>query len=247
MSAEVVFFRVARARYDAGGPYRRTIVMVTVVEESRCVSVPGWVTDIDAFRRWLDDESFPEEVRAWWLKGEVWVDMSREQIFSHVLVKTEYTIVLGGLAKSEQLGTYFTDGVLLSNFAADISGNPDGLFLSNGTLTSDRIRLIEGKDGGYVELQGSPDMVLEVLSKSSEQKDEVLLKRAYWEADVREYWLVDARGTEPRFDIFRRTAKGYAATRKQDGWVKSNVFGKAFRLIVHKGPAGHPDFTLEVR
>jgi Uma2 family endonuclease len=221
--------------------------MVTFVEESRRVSVPGWVTDLDAFRRWLDDESFPEEVRAWWLQGEVWVDMSKEQLFTHNLVKLEIAAVLRVLARKEELGVVFTDGVLLSNFEADISGNPDCLFLTAETLGSERVRLIEGKDNGYVEVQGTPDMVLEVLSKSSEQKDEVLLKRAYWEADVREYWLVDARGTEPRFDIFRRTAKGYVATRKQDGWVKSNVFGKAFRLIVHKGPAGHPDFTLEVR
>jgi hypothetical protein len=44
------------------------------------------------------------------------------------------------------------------------------------------VRLIVGKDGGFVELQGSPDMVLEVLSASSEEKDTVLLKAAYWEA-----------------------------------------------------------------
>ncbi len=220
--------------------------MVTFVEEGRRVSVPGWVTDINAFRRWLDENDLPEGVRAWWLEGEVWIDMSGEQIFTHVGVKTEITVVLGGLAKRQRLGRYFTDGILLSNFAADISGKPDGLFLSTATLASDRVRFIEGKKNGHVELQGSPDMVLEVLSESSEEKDEVVLKRAYWEADIPEYWLVDARGNI-RFDIFRRTARGYAATRKQDGWVKSNVFGMSFRLLAQQGPDGHPDFTLEVR
>jgi Uma2 family endonuclease len=220
--------------------------MVTIVEDSRRLSIPGWVTDINAFRRWLEEDDFPEDVRAWWLKGEVWLDMSREQLFTHNRIKLEIAATLHALARQESLGIMFTDGVLLSNFAADISGNPDGLFLATDTLAGDRVRLIEGKDDGYVELQGSPDMVLEVLSKSSEEKDEVLLKRAYWEADVREYWLVDVR-KGVRFEIFRHTAKGYTATRKQDGWVKSNVFGKSFRLVVEQGLGGHPDYTLEVR
>ena len=109
--------------------------MVTVLHESQRVSVPGWVTDINAFRRWADEDDFPENARIWWLNGEVWVDMSREQIFTHVLVKTEITEILRPFAKREKLGLYLTDGVLLSNFAADISGNPDGLFLTKDTLS----------------------------------------------------------------------------------------------------------------
>ena len=65
--------------------------MVTVLHESQRVSVPGWVTDINAFRRWTDANDFPDKARIWWLKGEVWIDMSKEQIFTHVRVKTEVT------------------------------------------------------------------------------------------------------------------------------------------------------------
>ena len=96
-------------------------------------------------------------------------------------------------------------------------------------------------------MEGSPDMVLEVISDSSTRKDLVVLRQAYWEAGVREYWLVDARRGPLKFDILRRTAKGYAATRKQDGWLKSAVFGKAFRLAQRRNARGHPEFTLEVR
>ena len=139
------------------------------------------------------------------------------------------------------------DGLLLSNFAADISGNPDLTFLSNDTMRSDRIRLIEGKEGGYTELQGSADMVLEVVSDSSEDKDLVVLREAYWEAGIREYWLVDARGDTLSFDILYHTARGFAVRRKKDGWVKSEVFGKSFRLTKATNALGHPEFSLQTR
>lgn len=50
-------------------------------------------------------------------------------------------------------------------------------------------------------------MVLEVVSTSSVQKDYRLLRRAYWEADIREYWLVDARKAPVKFEILRHGAR----------------------------------------
>jgi Uma2 family endonuclease len=222
--------------------------MSTVITENGLqVTIPAWVVDMDSFRRWTDCDDFPEHGHVWWLCGEVWADMSKEQIFTHNAVKTLYTAVLFGLSRGKQPGMVFSDGVLLSNFAADISGNPDLTFLSNETLRSDLIRLIEGKDGGYTELQGSPDMVLEVLSKSSEHKDFVVLRQAYWEAGIREYWLVDARTDPLRFDILHHTARGYSTRRKKDGWVKSDVFGQSFRLTQTTSALGHPEYSLDVR
>ncbi len=167
--------------------------MVTVInDESVSVHVPAGVTDIEAFRRWADAPDFPEQGSIWWLKGEVWADMSKQQLFSHVLVKTKITVKLGAIAEAEQLGIYLTDGAMLSNFPADVAGVPDGLFVSTQTLDSDRVRLIEGKKSGFVEVQGAPDMVLEVISDGSVHKDEVMLKAAYFEAGIPEYWLIDA-------------------------------------------------------
>ena len=80
--------------------------MITVVNESRNVMVPSWVDSLDAFRRWLDADDFPENARVWFLKGDVWVDMSKEQIFSHVQVKTQYNIVVGGLVQFEKSGLF---------------------------------------------------------------------------------------------------------------------------------------------
>jgi len=222
-------------------------VSKTVFMDDVRVHVPGWVGDINSFRRWTDTNDFPDRGYIWWLAGDLWVDISKEQIFSHVAVKGAIFAALFHLIQEKKLGLMFTDGVLLSNFAVDISGNPDGLFLSRETLKSDRVRLIEGARGGYTELQGSPDMALEVVSDSSEQKDLVTLQHAYWVAGVTEYWLVDARPDRLRFEIFRHTPKGYKASPKRHGWIASEVFGKAFRLTVAKGDTGYPNYKLDVR
>ncbi len=221
--------------------------MTQVFSDTFDLVVPGWVVDLDSFRRWQESDEFPEEGRIWWLCGEVWADMSKEQIFTHIAVKTEITSVLYVLAKTEGLGRVFGDGLCLSNFVAAIAGNPDATFVSHETLNSDRIRLLEGSKGGFTEMQGSPDMVLEVVSQASVQKDYVELRRAYWEAGIREYWLVDVRAERLVFHIFRHTARGYVATRNRQGWIKSAVFGREFKLSVSTSASGQPDYKLEVR
>lgn len=221
--------------------------MATIVTDSWELDIPDGVTDLEAFRRWAHSDDFPEAGRIWWLAGKVWADMGQEQLFTHNRVKTQIAAVLTRLVDDGNLGVLFGDGVLLSNFDADISGNPDATFLSSATLASDRVRLIEGAEAGYVEIQGSPDMVLEVVSRSSTRKDQVLLRRAYWDAGVREYWLVDARPEVPTLDVLRHTARGYTAVRPQDGWVRSAVFGRSFRLTQAAGVGGYPKYKLDVR
>jgi hypothetical protein len=221
--------------------------MVTVIFHSAQVRVPSSVVDLASFRHWADADDFPNLARVWYLQGEIWVDLSREEIFRHVLVKGEIACTLAGLTKVCDLGTYLIDGALLTNKTADICGRPDGLFIANATLKAGRVRFVKGVAEGFSEVEGSPDMVLEVISPTSEHKDTVVLREAYWQAGMQEYWLVDARGEAPVLEILRRTARGYTASRKVPGWVRSAVFGKAFRLVAATTPLGHPSYTLEVR
>ncbi len=153
----------------------------------------------------------------------------------------------GCLVGAKKLGKFFPDGLLLTNEEADLSGNPDGTFVSNASFRAERVRLIEGAKSDHVEMEGSPDMVLEVVSDGSESKDTEILRELYWKAGIREYWLVDARGDRLAFDIFRRTSRGYSATPKTGGWMKSTVFGQSFRLSRRTDELGHPEFTLRVR
>jgi Uma2 family endonuclease len=221
--------------------------MATVIYDDASIRIPAWVVDLASFRRWTDSEEFPEEGRIYYLQGEVWVDMSREQLYTHNLVKTELTMVLSKLVKVNRWGLFFSDGARLTNVPADLSAVPDGVFLSDEALDAGRVRLVEGRDAGFTEIEGAPDLVIEVVSDSSVDKDTEWQPRAYWEAGIREYWLIDARKGPLKFDIFRHTAKGFVTTRKQGGWVKSAVLGHTFRLTQSADPRGRPECTLEVR
>jgi Uma2 family endonuclease len=209
--------------------------------------IPPWVVDHETFRRWARSEEFPEKNRLGYFNGEVWVDMSKEQLFSHNQVKQAFNRTLGNLAAGEDLGSYFPDGALLSNAEEDFTCQPDGTYVSHESLERGNVRLVEGTKQGFLELEGVPDIVLEVISDSSVEKDTVNLRELYWRAGIREYWLVDAREEKLEFDILRHTAKGYAATRKQGGWVKSSVFGKSFQLTRRTNKVGNPAYTLAVR
>jgi Uma2 family endonuclease len=215
--------------------------------EDEAIRVPEWVVDLESFRRWTDDDSFPETGQISYLTGEVWIDMSKEQLFTHNEVKSEINTVLRTMVKAERLGRYFHDGAFLSNTEADISNQPDGIFVSTEALHDGRVRVIEGRTDGHVELEGSPDMVLEVVSRSSVEKDTEALRVAYAVAGVREYWLVDARTETIRFDILRQGRSGYTAVRKRAGWVRSEVFSQWFRLSRQAGEDGYPEFSLEAQ
>jgi hypothetical protein len=174
-----------------------------VNEKGDEVRVPEWVQDLDAFRRWVEAEDFPEAGQVWYYRGEVWVDMSREQLFTHGAVKNDMAFTLIGLAKALTTGRVWTDGVLLTNDDADLGCMPDLLYVSHETFRAERVRLIEGMDEGYVEIEGSPDMTLEIVSRSSVRKDRGLLRQAYWEAGVLR--ILD-RGRSARTAVVRHPA-----------------------------------------
>jgi Uma2 family endonuclease len=211
------------------------------------VRIPVNITDVEAFRRWARSDDFPEHGRFAFLRDEVWVDLSMEQAFSHNQVKAEFADVLRGLIKSGNLGYYFVDRMRLSNLEVELSTEPDGMFISYEAVRTGEVRLIEGAEKGPVEVVGTPDMVLEVVSKRSVGKDTKVLRELYWEAGIPEYWLVDARGEAPRFDLLHRQARGYSAARRQAGWARSQVFARSFRLTQQPDPLGNPRFDLAVR
>ena len=212
-----------------------------------CVAIPAEVADLDSFCRWAISDRFPGGQYSY-LRGAIWVDLSMETLYAHNQVKEAIGRVLGQAVFDSKMGRYFPDGMLLRNSAADLSTEPDGMFVSYDALRSERVRRIERKSSDYLELEGTPEMVLEVVSETSVHKDTEELRELYWRAGVLEYWLVDARAATPRFELLRHGRKGYTSTRRQAvGWMPSNVFGRSFQLTRTVDPLGDPLYVLNVR
>ncbi len=212
------------------------------------IPIPAEVIDLDSYCRWATSYRFPERGQFSYLRGTIWVDLSMEKMYSHNQVKQEFAEVLGGLVKSLGTGRFFPDGMFLRNTAADLGTEPDGMFISYDALRSGRVQRVEREEPDFLELEGSPEMVLEVVSDTSVRKDTEELRELYWRAGIVEYWLIDAREATPRFDLLRHGRKGYTSTRKQaGGWLRSNVFDRSFQLTHTIDPLGDPLYVLNVR
>jgi Uma2 family endonuclease len=213
------------------------------------IRIPTTAMTLSGFRKWATSPQFPEHVRAAFIDGEVYLDMSNEDPEAHVAVKGEVYAVLRAVVRNEDLGKLYTDGVLLTNEEASVSNNPDASFLSRETLRSGRARLVprKGEEGQYREIEGTPDWVLEVISDSSVEKDTEKLRTAYHAAGIPEYWLIDARGEEIIFTMLLWRKTGYAAAPIKDSWQRSKVFGREFRLVRARDEFGLWEYTLEVR
>lgn len=221
-----------------------------ISEEYGMISIPSWVIDLPSFFRWLDATDLPEKLPVRFLRGEVYVDLKMEELFSHNLIKTELTTTLWSLIKAEELGLYVSDGMLLANETAEFATEPDGMFISREAIAEKRVEFAAGKKRKAVATRviGAPDLVIEIASPSSEQDDADSLMSAYHTAGIPEYWLIDARGTKSiRFTIFKRSARRYVRTSKQEGWSKSSVLNRAFRFTRSQSELGFPEVHLEAR
>lgn len=210
------------------------------------VRIPASVRDLESFRNWIHSGAYPERGGVSFLDGEIWVDLSMEELVTHNLVKSEFAFAIMSILRENPIGEFIADRMLLTNSAAKLSTEPDGMVLSWQTLKSGRVEAVAGKEHGYVELRGSPDLVLEVASDSSRRKDFVTLRQMYHDADIGEYWLVDVRGETPYFEILTRAADGYRAEATNE-WQTSPLLGRQFRLLTRVGLQGHARFAVEWR
>jgi Uma2 family endonuclease len=222
---------------------------LTLVTNDWTLEIPPTAFTMEGFREWATADDFPERVKVTFLQGEIFIDMSTEDMEDHVNPKTEITTALVVLCKQLKIGKVYGDGLLLTNSDAEVSNNPDALFFSYKTFEARQVRRVprSGAESKYGELEGTPDWVLEVVSDSSVKKDLVRLRAAYHRAGISEYWIVDARGEELSFQVLLRRKNGYVAAPSADGWLRSKVFGRSFRLERKLDDLGLWDYTLHVR
>jgi Uma2 family endonuclease len=107
-------------------------------------------------------------------------------------------LLLAPFVREHRLGrVYFAPAdVLLSRH--DIA-QPDLLFIS-----TERAEILT-----KANVQGAPDLVIEILSDSTRRRDETIKRDRYERAGVLEYWLVDPQRRVVR--VFRRSGAGFLA------------------------------------
>ena len=103
--------------------------------------------------------------------------------FDHQYTVGEIFATLRMYVRERQLGV-----VIAAPFEVHLPGiarpvQPDVLFIAAGRAPRP----------GAADFTGAPDLVIEVLSRSTARTDKVVKFSAYERAGVREYWLVDPR------------------------------------------------------
>ena len=157
--------------------------MATTVVFEEQVEIPMDLSSLADFRRWALSDDFPERGRIDYIAGRIEVDMSPEDFFCHGTLKGEIFGVLHQRVKQGKLGHLVSDRTRISSVAADLSAEPDIVFLSHEALASGRVRLVPkagGELGRYVEVEGAPDLIVEIVSDSSVTKDTQRLPEAYF-------------------------------------------------------------------
>ena len=122
----------------------------------------------------------PDESRYELLEGVLFVVPSPD--FRHQAVSRNLEFLLWAFVREHGLGVVLDapfDVVLTQHDVVQ----PDLLFLS------------EARRGQLTEthLQGAPDLVVEILSPSTRERDLLVKKALYARHGVREYWIVDPR------------------------------------------------------
>jgi Uma2 family endonuclease len=218
-------------------------------DERPTIVVPRSAATLDGFREWAVSDDFPERGKITFVAGEVIVDMCPESIESHNLIKAEISTALYTFVRKQKLGRFLVDGVLLTNKQAGVSNEPDALFASEDTLRSGKIQFtpLKGDPHGSKEIVGTVDWVLEVVSVSSRKKDKVLLRKAYFDAGIGEYWLIDALGGEIEFQMLIPGEREYTTVEPQEGWLVSPTFGKSFKLERTIDESSFLEYTLHMK
>src|SRR3989304_4121447 len=125
-----------------------------------------------------DYSALPDEKRYELIEGDLYMVPAPD--FYHQIVSGNIEFFLRDFVKKRKLGivVYAPVDVLLS--PEDVL-QPDILFISN-----ERRHFITEKN-----VSGAPDLVIEILSPSTQERDKIVKRDLYVTHGVKEYWIVD--------------------------------------------------------
>ena len=223
--------------------------MATVLLEEQ-IEIPT-IHNLAEFRRWALSDDFPQRGRIDYIAGKIEVDMSPEDFYTHGTLKTAVSGEINDRVLELDLGHILIGETRISDVSADLSAEPDVVVITYQSFDEKRVRLIpkaSGEKDRYVEVEGGPDLVVEIVSDSSVTKDTKRLPVAYFQAGVREYWLIDARGEELSFQLLRRGSTAFEPTpANADGYQRSEVLDACYRLDRSRHKRGHWVYQLRLK
>lgn len=224
--------------------------MATSVIFEEQVEIPMDLRGLSDFRRWTYSNQFPERGRIDYVAGHIEVDMSPEDVFCHGKLKLALASRLFEIAERGNLGHAFTDCTRVSVPDAALSVEPDIVLVTNEALETGRVRLVAkaGQPDRYIELEGPPDLIVEIVSDSSVTKDTKRLPPAYARAGVREFWLADARKEPLVFQVHRLAGDVYQPVEPDaENLIRSDVLSCRVRLEGQRDARGFWKFELVER
>ena len=136
-----------------------------------------------------------EDTRGEWVNGEVIQFMPPKALHQN-LAGFLYTL-LTFFVKMFKLG-YVGIAPLEVRLSADISREPDVFF-----VTKSRMNIVNDD-----RVDGVPDLIVEVVSKDSAQRDREDKFDEYEAAGVREYWIIDNRPRREQADFYGLNENG---------------------------------------
>jgi Uma2 family endonuclease len=215
------------------------------------VEVPWSARTWSGFRQWCFSPEFPRRGRIDFVGGRIEVDMSPERALSHGLPKVELIRALATYVREARIGLLFADRMRISSEEAQLSAEPDVVLVTHRSLQAERVRFSRPSRTqplDYLELQGAPDLVVEILSPSSDVKDTADLPAAYFAAGVREYWLLDALQGDVRLQVFHRGKLEFLPTRRdRQGFQASRVLKRKVKFLCELDSGGFPQYELVLR
>ena len=134
---------------------------------------------------------------------------------------------------------------------ADLSAEPDVVYVSDDALDSGRVRLVQsatGEPDSYVELEGAPDLVVEIVSDNSVAKDtqRCRSRTGRRESPSTGWWTCAAKGSPFRFaraaqaamNRWRRITRGFNGPRSSTGgfaWIAGGTREDGWCSICNRG------------
>lgn len=212
--------------------------------------IPPDAYTLEGFWRWLESDEFPESGRIDFLDGEIAVDMSPENAFTHGALKVELVMTLGELIIRTGRGDVQSDSCRFRSQFAGVSTEPDVMALLNESVESERVRFIPYSryPDQVLAFEGPVDLIVEIVSNSSVGKDLKRLPTLYARAGVRELWLLDARKDDLRFDLLTLDGDRYVSVSPDaEGWLRSPRLERSFRLTRFHQPPFPWRYRLEHR